>query len=174
MWKDFEATGIGMVCGIVVFLLVNVAIGRDILPRAGRDFQPIVVPEIDLDPESLYATNCHMCHQADGMGLPGQFPPLAGSSWVTEDLETPVRVMLLGIGGEIEVSGATFNGVMPSQGHLNDEQIALLATKVRSSWGNEAPEDVTPEEVAAIRTSLAGRTTSWNGGAELSSVRDAQ
>jgi hypothetical protein len=170
MWKDFEATGIGISLGLMIFLIVNVAIGRDILPRAERNFEPIEVPVLDLNPDSLFSNNCAMCHQADGQGLPGQFPPLAGSSWVTQDPETPIRVMLLGISGEIEVNGNTFNGVMPSQSHLNDEQIALLATKIRSSWGNEAPE-VTEEQVAEIRASLAGRTNALGGGAELSALR---
>lgn len=169
MWKDLEATGIGIIAGIFVFLVVNVAIGRDILPRAARVHEPIVIPMRDTNPESLYATNCAMCHQADGTGQAGTFPPLADSSWVTEDPETPVRVMLLGIGGEIEVAGATYNGVMPSQAHLDDEQIALLATKIRTSWGNEASE-VTPELVAEIRAEFAGRTHACDA-AELEAAR---
>ncbi len=170
MWKDFEATGIGVVLGIVIFLLVNIAAGMDILPRASRDFQPIVVPVTDLNPDSLFSTNCQMCHQSDGRGLPGQFPPLAGSPWVLQDPETPIRVLILGISGEIEVEGNTFNGVMPAQTQLNDEQISILVTKIRSSWGNDAPE-VTEEQVAAVRASLAGRTTALGGGAELSALR---
>jgi len=168
--KNVERAGIGVVLGIMVFLIVNVAIGRPLVPVVERDFQPPVTDQpLDLDPESLYSSNCAVCHQADGQGMAGQFPPLSGSRWVLEDPATPVRVMLVGIQGEIEVQGETYNGVMPAQGHLTDEQIALLATHVRQSFGNDASA-VEPELVAEVRAELSGRTTPWNGGEELSAV----
>ncbi len=174
MIKDLEATGIGITIGITVFLLVNVAMGRPLLPGAEREHEPIVVPEIDLNPESLYAKNCAACHQANGEGLAGTFPPLAGSEWVIEDPETPVRVLLLGIGGPIDVAGESYDGVMPTQGHLNEEQIALVATYIRTNWGNEGSE-VTTEEVEAVKAELAARlSTPCSGGEELTTLRGAE
>ncbi|WP_438010377.1 hypothetical protein WME89_18090 [Sorangium sp. So ce321] len=63
-----------------------------------------------------------------------------GSSWVLDDPETPIRIMLLGVAGPMEVNGAVFNDVMPNLGvTLTDEEVALVLTYVRSSWGNSAP-----------------------------------
>src|SRR5262245_25083766 len=42
--------------------------------------------------EATFSTVCAACHQANGKGLPGAFPSLAGSEWVTGDAETPIRV----------------------------------------------------------------------------------
>ena len=173
MWKFFrkhiETYGIGAVFGLMIFLLINVALGRDILPAPRRAHETIAPPVIETDPEKIFATNCAACHQAEGQGLAGQFPPLAGSSWVTEDPETPVRIVLLGLQGAIEVEGQTYNGIMPPQAHLNDEQIANLITYVRSSFGNDA-SPVEPSLVASIRSELSGRTNSWTAG-ELSELR---
>ena len=173
MWRFFrkhiETYGIGAVFGLMIFLLINVAMGRDILPAPRRQFETIAPPVIETDPEKLFAANCAACHQAEGQGLAGQFPPLAGSSWVTQDPETPVRIVLLGLQGPIEVEGQTYNGIMPPQGHLNDEQIANLVTYVRSNFGNDA-SPVEPSVVASIRSELSGRNNSWSA-EELSALR---
>jgi mono/diheme cytochrome c family protein len=115
----------------------------------------------------MYAQNCAICHQTGGTGIPGQFPPLAGSEWVLE--EGPNRVIKLilnGIQGPITVSGQPFNNAMPPwRDIMTDEQIAAVASYVRSTWGNKAPP-VKPEEVKAQRDATAGRSTAWSA-AEL-------
>lgn len=163
-----EAFGVGIVVGVMAFLLINVAVGRPIL-ASGRTFEPIAAPEVEADPDKLYQSNCGACHQGSGEGLPGQFPPLVGSSWVLEDPETPVRVVLAGIQGPIDVQGTTYNGVMPAQGHLSDEQIAKIVTYIRQSWGNEGSE-VDPALVATLRAELSGRGP-WQGGEELQAAQ---
>ena len=155
-----ERGGIGAAFGIMVFLLINVAAGRAIIPGERRPHEAIAIPVVEMDPARLYATTCNQCHQAGGTGIPGQYPPLAGSSWVARDAETPIRVLLAGLQGPIEVSGNTFNNVMPAQSHLTDEQIAVLLTYVRSNFGNQA-SPVEPATVTAVRQSLSGRTTAW-------------
>ena len=115
----------------------------------------------------LYA-NCQACHQADGRGVAGNYPPLAGSEWVTGDPETVVRILLHGAQGGLEVRGRTFNQVMPAWKHLKDEQLAALATYVRSSWGNSAAA-IPRETVAAVRAATSGRTQPWTM-AELKQV----
>lgn len=170
VFKSLEMPGLGAIAGLTVFVLVHLAIGRPLIPGPRRTHEVIQPAVLDMDPDSLYSSTCAPCHQAEGQGMPGQFPPLAGSQWVTEDPETPIRVVLLGMTGPIEVGGTTYNGVMPAQGQLTDEQIALLVTKIRSSWGNEASE-VDAALVATVRASLEGRTDAWNGGAELTQAR---
>ena len=91
---------------------------------------------------------CSTCHQPDGAGIPGAFPPLVGSEWVTGDTSALIRMVEHGLEGEINVNGTTYNAVMPAQGgQLSDKEIADVLTYVRSSWGNKA-KPVSAKEVA--------------------------
>lgn len=103
----------------------------------------------------VYNFVCIQCHQGNGMGLPGQFPPLAGSEWLTEPTAAKaVRIVLNGLSGPIQVKGASFNNSMPPwKGTLNDQQVAHVLSFVRQEWGNNA-SPVTPEEVAKVREQL--------------------
>lgn len=92
-----------------------------------------------IDGKALYAANCAACHQATGGGVPGAFPPLAGSAYVTgPNVERLASIMLYGLMGEIRVNGATYNGVMLPLGQLKNEELAAIASYVRTSWGNSA------------------------------------
>ena len=115
---------------------------------------------------------CVACHQGNGQGLPGQFPPLAGSEWVqTEGAERVIRIVLNGLSGPIEVKGQSFNNVMPPwKGTLNDEQIAHVLSFVRKEWGNNAGT-VTPEEVAKVRQQIKAREAPFTPD-ELKAVPD--
>lgn len=87
----------------------------------------------------LYSANCAACHQANGDGLAGVFPPLSGSSWVLGRSETLVQILLAGLTGPIEVLGVKYNGMMPAfSEQLSDDEIASVATYIRQSWGNTA------------------------------------
>jgi mono/diheme cytochrome c family protein len=120
-----------------------------------------------VDGGQIFATRCASCHQATGTGLPGVFPPLADSEWVNADGGQIAKILLLGIEGPITVKGATFHGVMPAFGHqLSDDEIAAVASYVRSSFGNKSPM-VTADLVKSERAKLGNRTAPWTGGAEL-------
>jgi mono/diheme cytochrome c family protein len=95
--------------------------------------------------------NCMACHQADGRGVAGNYPPLDGSRFVSGRPDVLAALLLHGLQGQVTVEGETFNGVMPSWSHLDDDQIAAVMTYVRSSWSNQAPA-VAPEVVAAVRS----------------------
>lgn len=99
-----------------------------------------------LDGEKLYASTCQACHQANGKGLMGAFPPLAGSEIVTgDDVETYIKIILLGYDARAEY------GVMPPFAEqLTDEEIAAIANHERSSWGNNA-KPIKVETVKKIR-----------------------
>ncbi len=108
----------------------------------------------------VYAT-CTTCHQATGLGVPGAFPPLAGSSILTGAPEIPIAIVLHGMSGPITVSGAEYNSVMTAWGPMfDDAQVAAVLTYVRSQWGNDAPA-VTADQVAKVRAATASRTTAW-------------
>lgn len=108
----------------------------------------------------VYAT-CTTCHQANGQGMPGAYPPLAGSEIVTGKPETVVAIILHGMQGPITVKGVEYNSVMTPWGPMfNDVQIAAVATYIRSQWGNSAPA-VSPDVVARVRSATSGRTSMW-------------
>ena len=99
---------------------------------------------------------CISCHQATGQGVPGQYPPLAGSDWLLgEGPNRIIRIVLNGFTGPVQVSGGQFNNTMTPFGPvLSDEQIAAVLTYVRSEWGNKGAP-VTPEQVKKIRALVA-------------------
>jgi mono/diheme cytochrome c family protein len=104
---------------------------------------------------------CMACHQANGQGMPGAFPPLAGSEWVNGPAARPIAIVMHGLQGEITVKGAKYNSQMMPYGTnvpMSDDEIAAVLTYVRSNFGNTAPA-VTPAEVAKVRAATASRTT---------------
>ena len=105
---------------------------------------------------------CYTCHQPTGQGIPGTYPPLAGSEWVNGPDDRTIRILLSGLTGPLQVKGAAFPGAapMPSFGtsgfNWNDEKIAAVLTYVRQEWGNKAGA-ITPEQVTAIHTKEGDR-----------------
>lgn len=86
--------------------------------------------------KNIYQQNCAACHQADGKGIAGAFPPLAESDYFNADWKRTIDVVKNGKTGPITVNGAVFNGVMPSLG-LSDEDTANVLTYISHSWGNK-------------------------------------
>ena len=103
--------------------------------------------------EAVYLANCSACHQADGSGLKGAFPPLASSDFLAGNRKQVMAAALFGLSGPITVNGVEYNGVMPSLGHLSDEDLAAALSYVLSSWGNTGSA-VSVAEVAALRVEL--------------------
>jgi mono/diheme cytochrome c family protein len=113
------------------------------------------------DGKALYEQRCIACHQPTGAGLPGAFPPLAGSEWVTGKPDAMIRIVLHGLQGPISVKGANYNAAMIPYGTgaaMNDAEVAAVLSYVRSSFGNKAAP-VTAAQVAAARAATAKRTT---------------
>ncbi len=137
-----------------------------LLAAAWIVFPPPVAHAQAADGAKIYKATCIACHQASGLGVPGQFPPLVGSEWVTGSEERLVRIILHGIVGEIEVEGETFSGAMPTWGPtFKDEELAAVATYVRQSWGNKGAP-IAAATVTRIRLATVSRTTPWTA-AEL-------
>lgn len=91
--------------------------------------------------------SCSGCHQANGQGVPGAFPPLAGhaADLYTTSPEYLAQVVLFGLQGPITVDGAQYSGLMPPwHDSLSDAQIAAVLNYILSSWDNE--ETVAEEE----------------------------
>ncbi len=103
--------------------------------------------------KGIYEANCGACHQPNGKGLPGAFPPLAESDYLKRDRDEVLSVALFGLTGPITVNDQEYNAVMPSMGHLSDADLAAALTYVFNSWGNSLAA-VSPSEVAALRVKL--------------------
>lgn len=104
--------------------------------------------------------NCMACHQRDGTGVAGNYPPLAGSEWVAGSEVTLAALLLRGLEGRITVGGESYDQVMPAWGHLSDDQIAAVLTYIRGSWGNNAGA-IEADLVATVRAQTADRTRPW-------------
>ena len=123
-----------------------------------------------VDGAAIFSARCAACHQATGTGLPGVFPPLAGSNWVNGRDTTVIQIVLHGIQGSLTVNGVKYNGAMPTFGaQLSDAEIAAVLTHVRSHWGNTAGA-VGAQEVIAQRAATAQRNEPWQGDADLSKL----
>jgi mono/diheme cytochrome c family protein len=131
-------------------------------PAASAPAATVASATVNMDSigQSVYAT-CTTCHLATGLGVPGAFPPLAGSEIVTGKPEIPVAIVLHGMMGPVKVRGVEYNGMMTAWGAaFNDVQVAAVTTYIRTQWGNAAPA-VTPELVAKVRAASSSRTTMW-------------
>jgi mono/diheme cytochrome c family protein len=124
----------------------------------------------------IYGVYCAACHQPDGRGRPGQFPPLAGSEWVNAGgVNRIIRVVLDGVAGPMTVRGQTFNNAMlPWRAHLSDEDIVAVLTFVRrnAEFHNTAGP-VSPAQVKAVRDATQDRRANWTE-AELLAVPVSQ
>ena len=108
--------------------------------------------------QKKFEATCGICHQPDGMGKPGQFPPLAGSEWANGAPNRLIRIPLVGLVGPVTVKGQSWNFSMPGLGAaVSDEDLALILSYVRHSWGNKGGE-ISPEQVKAIRGELGSRS----------------
>ncbi|HDZ38281.1 MAG TPA: c-type cytochrome [Marinobacter sp.] len=113
------------------------------------------------DGAALFGAHCSACHQASGQGIPGAFPPLAGSKWLQGDPAIPVAIVHDGLQGNIEVAGNTFQGAMPKfGGQLSDAELAAVLSYTRSQWGNDA-SDISPKVVAEHKERFGDRAV-WS------------
>jgi mono/diheme cytochrome c family protein len=94
------------------------------------------------DGKALFLKNCAACHQASGKGIPGAFPALAGSKFVTGDHAEVAGVLLKGRGGMPDFSA-----------NISDRDMAAILTYVRSDWGNQA-DALTEAEIHKLRADL--------------------
>ena len=121
-----------------------------------------------VDGKQVFAANCVACHQAAGTGVPGVFPPLAGSEWVNGEPRVLANILLHGVEGELTVKGTPYKGSMPSFARLGDAELAAVASYVRASWGNQAP--AVPADLFAAERKQNARSKPFSGGAELGAL----
>lgn len=161
---------------LVFFIMICMMLGGFYMARYSGGFSAdvfdyTVTPGVDpsasaapFDPikagKRTYSNVCATCHQPEGQGQPGVYPPLAGSEWVLGNPETSVAILLYGMNGPVTVKGNEYNGQMPTHGHFKDRDIAAVLTYVRQAWGNDAP----PIEEALVKEirSTVGDRAPWS------------
>ena len=112
--------------------------------------------------KKIYLANCATCHQANGNGVAGQYPPLAGSEWVVGSTKRLGMILLKGLEGPVTVKGAQYGSAVmqPWEKTLTDAKIADVLTYIRQEWGNTAGP-VAPEGIAALRKEVGGHAGSY-------------
>jgi mono/diheme cytochrome c family protein len=164
--------------GSMEFVRVNAgAFSRDVYVRNLRSAPPVLglPPELEkrIRGQKIYSAKCAACHQENGVGVPGQFPPLKGSEWVlAAGPDRIARVILDGVAGPITVKGAVYNNAMvPWRKQMNDEEVSDVLTFIRSNpeWGHSAAM-VEEDVISAIREETAKHDGSTYTEAELLEV----
>ncbi len=115
--------------------------------------------------EKIFALRCASCHQANGLGIPGQYPPLDGSKWATSDPALISYIILNGLKGEIVVKGEVYGtsaAVNMAAVPISDREIANVTTYVRQAWGNNSSE-ISTDEVAQFRQDTRTKQEQWTG-----------
>ncbi len=155
---------------------------QDLAGSAATDAEAIVA-RLTFDPSSLpkvtpwteqqrrlashgaaaFASSCALCHGPAGTGQPGLGPSLIDSPWLLGEESIPIRLVLDGITGPVEVDGEVWDITMP--GHrenplLDDEGIAAILTWARRQWGHGA-SPIDPKSVSELRLLTSGRTLPW-------------
>jgi len=103
------------------------------------------------DGATVYLTDCSSCHQADGQGVSGAFPPLAGNAVVTGNPVAVIAIVKNGLEGRVTVNNLAYSGIMPSwKGQISDDQLAAVISYIRSAWNNHAG-GVSVDQVTAIK-----------------------
>ena len=92
--------------------------------------------------EAAYAKNCAGCHNADGSGIPPQFPALKGSPIATGDKAAHINIVMNGKPG-------TYMAAFGPQ--LSEVDLAAIITYERNAWGNNVGDVVTPLEIVNVK-----------------------
>ena len=115
--------------------------------------------------KKIFSVRCASCHQSNGLGIATQYPPLAGSEWVSADPDLIIKVILKGLKGEILVKGEKYGtsaAVNMAAVPINDREIANVSTYVRQAWGNDYSE-VKEDQVARVREESSSQQEQWIG-----------
>ncbi len=125
-------------------------------PPPAAKAEPTQQAATTVDGAQQFSDVCAACHEPDAKGKKGKFPALADNKDLFLSRDFPVKVVLNGIDGPIEVKGDKIKSQMPPFDFLTDEEVAAAVNYVRSHFGNEklTPAgftEITPADVVAVR-----------------------
>jgi len=92
--------------------------------------------------ESVYNATCAACHQANGQGIPGVFPALAGSAIATGDVAAHI---------DIVKNGKASTAMQAFGEQLGAVDLAAVITYERNAFGNDTGDMVQPSDIAAAQ-----------------------
>jgi cytochrome c oxidase subunit 2 len=92
--------------------------------------------------ESVYNTNCAACHQANGQGIPGVFPPIAGSTIATGEISGHVNIVL---------NGKSDTAMQAFGEQLGDADLAAVITYQRNAFGNDTGDLIQPSAITTAQ-----------------------
>jgi len=95
--------------------------------------------------EKVYQANCMSCHQAQGQGIPGMFPAIAGSDVATGSIDVHVDTVMNGVDGTMM---SRFSEV------LSDADIAAVITYQRNAFGNGTGDTLQPAHIKSLRDGI--------------------
>ena len=119
--------------------------------------------ELKIRGEAVFNSRCAACHQANGQGIPGVFPPLVeGATFANQDTLKRLAERGFAKDGKIVVGpkdkhlDIVMHGIpgtaMQALGEqMTDLEVAAVITYERNNWGNKAGDVLQPSEVAAVR-----------------------
>ena len=139
--------------------LGSAGVAREASVLAVQVAQAAAAPKV-VDGAKIYGEVCAACHQPNGAGLAGAFPPLAESEWVAKEPRILARIVLGGLQGPISVKGVTYNAAMPGFSQLSDAEIAAVLTHVRSSFGNASPA-IDADAIKVVRDEGGAKAGGW-------------
>lgn len=120
-----------------------------VVPSSVKTEQDAELSESAKRGKEVYFDLCVTCHLPSGKGIPGNFPPLDGSNWLTEKRSESIKAVKYGLKGPIQVNGKDYNNIMAPLG-LTDQEVADVMNYTMSSWSNSTEQSVTLEEVKSI------------------------
>lgn len=134
----------------------------DYQPKYGVAGGAAAPPDPKVIGKHLFSANCVTCHQANGLGVEGQYPPIAGSEFVNGPANNRlIAIVLKGLQGPVQVAGKSVNNTMQAwEGQYTNEQLAAILTYERSDFGNNAPP-IPAAAVKQMREELKSRTEQW-------------
>jgi mono/diheme cytochrome c family protein len=137
---------------LLALALVFNSCGNDKKKEATDNYATNTVQQTPLEEsvsrgKEIYSELCVTCHMPNGKGVPGAFPPLNPSDWLTNKRKESIHAVKYGLKGEIVVNGASYNNVMLPLG-LDDQEVADVMNYSIQTWNSG--EVVTSEEVKAV------------------------
>jgi mono/diheme cytochrome c family protein len=123
----------------------------------------------------LFASNCIVCHQPDGRGVQGIYPPLNDTVCRYVKLKAGraylAHVPSFGLAGQIDSHGESFDSNMPPLTQLTDDEVAAVINYVLTKFNQSIlPGDFKPltaEEVHGYRAKPMSETDVRNERAAL-------
>jgi mono/diheme cytochrome c family protein len=133
----------------VILLICAFAAITYLVSKSIADYQFSINAQKNAKGEKLYAQRCATCHQLNGEGVAGLYPPLQSSDFLLQDKSRIINVLLQGLSGPIQVNGIPYDGVMhPVPG--TDQELADILNYIYTRFGNR--EYVfTADEVGVLR-----------------------